>query len=325
MIEIENLDYYYNIKKGKSIFKTSTDKVIAINKINLSIQKGSRNAIIGFNGAGKSTLIKLLIGILKPASGKIRINGLDPWKDRIPHVKNIGVVWGQRSTLWWDLPVEDSFKAIKHMYNVSNENFEYNINLFNKSLDFKSYWNKPVRKLSLGQRAKVEIVAALLHDPSILILDEPFLGLDFMSRKLIVDALNKLIDKKSLTLILTSHNINDINDLCKKITVLKKGQVVLNTNISDFKKVGTSLEQIIIEKRDSSELIVSNDKNSNIRKERKDENTYIIEFSRDEISSNEIIENIIKKNSGIVSINLKEKSLEILLKELLLQEKIGEN
>ncbi|WP_032120522.1 ATP-binding cassette domain-containing protein [Clostridium amazonitimonense] len=320
MIEIKDINYYYKVNKKKTfnnIFKSNKEKMTALNNIQLKICEGERHALIGFNGAGKSTLIKIILGILRPASGTIVVDGLIPWKNRREHVKNIGVVWGQRSTLWWDIPVIDSFKTLKNIYNVSDTDFNNNLNFLDDTFSLSSYWHQPVRKLSLGQKAKAEIAAALLHNPKLLIMDEPFLGLDFMSRRNIIDTLNKLISSNNLTLILTSHNLEDIDELCTSITILEKGNVAFNGNISEIKKTSSILTEIEIEKGDDLLIKLKDINNITITQNNFNNNMVTLKFSKDMVNIKNVIIDLFEENSGILDIRIKERSLESLLNEIM--------
>lgn len=190
----------------KSFFKRNYIYVEAVKDISFQIEKGEIVGYIGPNGAGKSTTIKILSGILVPDSGKCTINGLVPYKDRQKYVKDIGVVFGQRSQLWWDIPAEDTFDLLKDIYNISDEEFQKNKEELTTLLNIKDIMGIPVRQLSLGQRMRCEIAASLIHNPSILFLDEPTIGLDAVSKEIVRDFIKKLNKEKKTTVILTTHD-----------------------------------------------------------------------------------------------------------------------
>ncbi|UKI58994.1 MAG: ATP-binding cassette domain-containing protein [Clostridium sp.] len=177
---------------------------------------------MGPNGAGKSTAIKILSGILVPDSGKCTVNGLVPYKDRQKYVKDIGVVFGQRSQLWWDIPAEDTFDLLKDIYNISDEEYQKNKEELTTLLNIKDIMGIPVRQLSLGQRMRCEIAASLIHNPSILFLDEPTIGLDAVSKEIVRDFIKKLNKEKKTTVILTTHDMSDIEALAKRIILIGK-------------------------------------------------------------------------------------------------------
>ena len=181
--------------------------VKAVEDISFSIEKGEIVGYIGPNGAGKSTTIKILSGILIPDSGKCQINGMMPWKNRSKYVKNIGVVFGQRSQLWWDIPAEDTFDLLKDIYDIPEDEYQATKEDLIKRLNLQDIINIPVRQLSLGQRMRCEIAASLLHNPEILFLDEPTIGLDAVSKQLVRDFVKKLNKDKQTTVILTSHDM----------------------------------------------------------------------------------------------------------------------
>lgn len=220
----------------KSFFKRNYIYVEAVKDISFQIEKGEIVGYIGPNGAGKSTTIKILSGILVPDSGKCTINGLVPYKDRQKYVKDIGVVFGQRSQLWWDIPAEDTFDLLKDIYNISDEEFQKNKEELTTLLNIKDIMGIPVRQLSLGQRMRCEIAASLIHNPSILFLDEPTIGLDAVSKEIVRDFIKKLNKEKKTTVILTTHDMSDIEALAKRIILIGKGQILYDGTLNHLKK-----------------------------------------------------------------------------------------
>lgn len=212
MIEFKNISFGY--KNEKNIF----------DNFSFLVREQERWGILGFNGAGKSTLIKMMLGIIKPQVGKILIENNDIWTCRKKIIKNIGVVWGQKTTLWWDIPSFQVMKLQRRYIKFQMQSMPSRMQYFLiQCLNSPAFWKQPLRTLSLGQRAKTEIVASLLHDPCILVYDEPFLGLDFITREKIIDFLNDYCTAKKCMLILTSHNLEDIESLCDKILLLNAG------------------------------------------------------------------------------------------------------
>ena len=206
----------------KSFFKREYLFVEAIKDASFEINKGEIVAYIGPNGAGKSTTIKILSGILVPSSGTCKVAGMIPWKDRKEYVKKIGVVFGQRSQLWWDIPAEDTFDLLRDIYDIPNDQYQITKNNLIEKLNLKDIINIPVRQLSLGQRMRCEIAASLLHEPEILFLDEPTIGLDAISKQVVRDFIKKLNKEKNTTIILTSHDMSDVTTLAKRIILIGK-------------------------------------------------------------------------------------------------------
>jgi ABC-2 type transport system ATP-binding protein len=219
----------------KSFFKRDYVFVDAVKNISFSIEKGEIVGYIGPNGAGKSTTIKMLSGILLPTAGNIRVNGLDPFKDRKKYVSNIGVVFGQRSQLAWDIPAEDTFDLLKDIYKVDEKTYEKNKTELINLLKIGEIIKKPVRSLSLGERMRCEIAAYLLHNTKILFLDEPTIGLDAVSKKIVRDFILKINKEKKVTVILTTHDMMDIDTLAKRIILIGKGQILYDGLLSKLK------------------------------------------------------------------------------------------
>ena len=219
----------------KSFFKREYIMVDAARDINFSIEKGEIVGYIGPNGAGKSTTIKILSGILLPVQGSVRVGSLDPAKDRKKYVKNIGVVFGQRSQLWWDIPANDTFELLKDMYDIEESNYEKTKNELVKLLRLEKIINIPVRQLSLGERMRLEIAASLLHQPEILFLDEPTIGLDAISKKIVREFIKKLNQNFKTTVILTTHDMSDIEALAKRIILIGKGEILYDGTLQKLK------------------------------------------------------------------------------------------
>ena len=243
MIEVNNLSKTFKVSKRKaglkaatkSLFRREYEIIHALNNVSFNINEGEMVGYIGPNGAGKSTTIKIISGILNPDSGQCIINGRTPWKDRINHVKDIGVVFGQRSQLWWDVPVADSFQLIKEIYKVPQDKYKKNINELIEMLSLQEIIKTPTRQLSLGQRMRCEIAASLIHDPKILFLDEPTIGLDAISKIAVRDFIKRINKERKTTVILTTHDTQDIEALTKRIILIGKGRVLLDGQLDDLK------------------------------------------------------------------------------------------
>ncbi len=243
MIYVENLrkEFKKTIKepgiKGsvKSFFKPQNEVITAVDNISFNVPKGEILGFIGPNGAGKSTVIKMLTGILTPTSGRCEINGKIPYKDRKSYVKEIGVVFGQRTQLWWDLALQETYAVLKEIYEVEDSLYKKRMAFLNEVLELDSFITSPVRTLSLGQRMRADIAASLLHSPKVLFLDEPTIGLDVVVKDNIRKAIHYINEKEETTVILTTHDLADIELLSKRIVMIDKGKSVFDGKIADLK------------------------------------------------------------------------------------------
>lgn len=240
-IEVKNLIKTYKIKRSKADevsrnFGTGKYSLMtAVNNISFTIPSGDIAGFIGANGAGKSTTIKMMTGILTPDYGTITIDGLNFKKNRKQIMLKIGVVFGQRSVLCWDIPVIESFKLFKDMYHIPEKAYRENMEIFSDILNLSEFIDKPPRLLSLGQRMKADLAAALLHNPEILFLDEPTIGIDVLAKAKIRDFIHKMNQERNTTIILTTHDISDIEALCSKMIILDKGTLLYNGTLQELK------------------------------------------------------------------------------------------
>ena len=274
----------------KSFFKREYIYVEAVKDISFSIEKGEIVGYIGPNGAGKSTTIKILSGILNPDKGKCVIDKMVPWEDRKRFVKKIGVVFGQRSQLWWDIPTEDTFLLLKDIYDISDEEYQKNKEDLIERLNLKDIINIPVRQLSLGQRMRCEIAASLLHNPEILFLDEPTIGLDAVSKQLVRDFIKRLNKEKQTTIILTSHDTSDITALAKRIILIGKGKVLYDGNLRVLKNKYDTEKNVSISTKEKLEL-----KCKGLKSKKKTKEGYDLVIDTKEISISELLNKISKK------------------------------
>jgi ABC-2 type transport system ATP-binding protein len=205
--------------------------VKAVDDITMEIGENEIVGFLGPNGAGKSTTIKMMTGVLEPTAGEILVNGIVPYRNRIKNASNIGVVFGQRSQLWWELPVIETFKILKEIYRMDKTSYETNMGIFNELLDLKHLYTTPVRYLSLGQRMLCDIVAAFLHNPKVIFLDEPTIGLDVVIKNKIRNLIKDLNQRHGATILLTTHDISDIEALCKRIVIIDQGHIIYDGNI----------------------------------------------------------------------------------------------
>lgn len=241
-IEVKNLTKTYKVKKRSNADEVArnfgTGKyslMTAVNNISFTIPSGDIVGFIGANGAGKSTTIKMMTGILTPDYGTISIDGLNFKKNRKQIMLRIGVVFGQRSVLCWDIPVIESFKLFKDMYHIPEKAYRENMEIFSDILNLSEFIDKPPRLLSLGQRMKADLAAALLHNPEILFLDEPTIGIDVLAKAKIRDFIHKMNQERNTTIILTTHDISDIEALCSKMIILDKGTLLYNGTLQELK------------------------------------------------------------------------------------------
>ena len=218
----------------KDLFSRDYNIVNAVNNVNVEIMPGEVVGYLGPNGAGKSTTIKMMTGVLKPTSGEVLINGVDPFKSREKLAENIGVVFGQRTQLWWALPLIESFKVLKEMYFIDDDTYNTNLKLFNELVGVEKLYSKLVRQMSLGQRTLCDILAAFLHDPKVVFLDEPTIGLDVSMKAQIRELILTLNEKKNTTVILTTHDMGDVDTLCKRIVIIDKGKQIYDNSIENL-------------------------------------------------------------------------------------------
>lgn len=243
MIEMKGISKTYRIRKReagigsavKALFTRDYTEIHALKEMSFTIPDGQIVGYIGPNGAGKSTTIKILSGILRPDSGECTVNGMVPWEDRKKYVSKLGVVFGQRSQLWWDVPVIESFQLLRDIYRVERGEFQSNLRRLTEQLDLQSFLNAPVRLLSLGQRMRCEIAASLLHSPEILFLDEPTIGLDAVSKLKVREFIQSENRERKITVILTTHDMQDIDVLCHRVLLIGKGQLLLDGSIEEIR------------------------------------------------------------------------------------------
>ena len=244
MISVEHVYKSYRVAKRNagfkeaciSLFHREQEEIQALSDISFSIQSGEMVGYIGPNGAGKSSTIKILSGILTPDKGTCVIDGMIPWKNRKDYVRNIGVVFGQRSQLWWDIPVIDSFELLKEIYSVSDAAYRNKLEELAELLQLQEILRTPTRQLSLGQRMRCEIAASLLHDPGLLFLDEPTIGLDAVSKLAVRDFIRKQNEEHATTVILTTHDMQDIEAITDRVILIGKGKILLDGTLEDMKR-----------------------------------------------------------------------------------------
>jgi ABC-2 type transport system ATP-binding protein len=245
LISVKNISKVFYINKRqegmlgaiRSMFHREYIKKEAVQDISFSIAPGEMVGYIGPNGAGKSTTIKMLTGILVPSSGEIRVNGIVPYRERQKNARQIGVVFGQRTQLWWDLPTIDSFELLRQVYQIPEQNYRKNMETFTEILGLEDFLYTPVRQLSLGQRMRADIAASLLHDPAILFLDEPTIGLDVVAKDRMRKFIREINKERGVTVILTTHDMSDIEKLCKRMILIDKGKIMYDGELAKIKEL----------------------------------------------------------------------------------------
>lgn len=258
MITMEHICKSYKVAKRnagmkaacKALFHREREVVRALADVSFTIGEGEMVGYIGPNGAGKSSTIKILSGILTPDSGRCLVDGRVPWKNRMEHVRQIGVVFGQRSQLWWDVPVEDSFVLLKDIYNISQANYVNQLEELEALLNLGELLKIPARQLSLGQRMRCELAASLLHRPRILFLDEPTIGLDAVSKLAVREFILRLNEEQKTTVILTTHDMQDIEALTRRVILIGKGRVLLDGTLDELRH---SMERVRVDSAECAE------------------------------------------------------------------------
>ncbi len=233
MIEVERLSKRFVVREGR--FRRRRRTVDAVSEISFRVKRGELLGYLGPNGAGKSTTVKMLTGILVPSSGHVRVAGLEPSRQRIQLAQRIGAMFGQRVQLWWDLPLLDSFELLRHIYRVPADRYRESLDRFREVLDLDPFLQTPVRQLSLGQRIRGELTAAMLHGPELLFLDEPTIGLDVVAKQRVREFLAELNRERDVTILLTTHDLGDIERLCSRLLVIDHGRLIWDGGIDELK------------------------------------------------------------------------------------------
>ncbi|MFD8205719.1 ATP-binding cassette domain-containing protein [Streptomyces sp. NPDC059695] len=239
-IELDRLEKVFTVRRKAGLVRREKKEVRAVDGISFGVERGEMVGYIGPNGAGKSTTIKMLTGILTPSGGRLRVAGIDPARERTRLAQRIGVVFGQRTTLWWDLPLKDSYRLVHRMYRIPDARYEENLARCVDLLDLGELLDVPVRQLSLGQRMRGDIAAALLHDPEVLYLDEPTIGLDVVSKAKVREFLRDLNATRGTTVLLTTHDLTDIEQLCSRVMVIDHGRLMYDGELAGLHAVGES-------------------------------------------------------------------------------------
>ncbi len=272
----------------KNLFTTEYRVVRAVDGVSFTIEAGELIGYLGPNGAGKSTTIKMLTGILVPTSGEVNIGGHVPWKDRVAYVRGIGVVFGQRTNLWWDLPVIESLDLLKHVYRVPEDRYEQNLAAFREMLGLDEFLHTPVRSLSLGQRMRADLAGALLHDPHIIFLDEPTIGLDVVAKERIRQFVKAINRERGVTVILTTHDLGDVEKLCERVMMIDHGKLLFDGSPGELvQRFGGERELVVDFAEDYANVEIDGAQVAS-----RDERRVTYRFTRGSISASELIQRL---------------------------------
>lgn len=312
-IEARELSKHFFIAKHRrgvlgalrNLFSREQIVITAVDRISFTIERGEFIGYIGPNGAGKSTTIKMLTGILVPTSGSVTVGGRVPWRERIEHTRRIGVVFGQRTNLWWDLPVIESFDLLRHIYKIPRERYKHNLKAFEELLDLGEFLQTPVRSLSLGQRMRADLAAALLHDPDVLFLDEPTIGLDVVAKERIRSFIKEMNAQRGVTVILTTHDLGDVEKLCKRVLIIDHGKLLFDGALGELQaRFGGERELVVDFAEDYSDISVEG---AHVIAREGHRVTY--RFVRGQLSASELIQRLASRYR-IVDLTVREPAIE---------------
>ncbi|MDP7979863.1 ABC transporter ATP-binding protein [Bacillus sp. WLY-B-L8] len=292
--------------------------VPAVNDISFTVKQGEMVGYIGENGAGKSTTIKMLTGILTPTAGQITVNGMNPHKQREEFVKTIGVVFGQRSQLWWDIAVQESFRLLKKVYGVSDAQYKEHMEHVIETLDIGPLLDKPVRKLSLGQRMRCELAAALIHNPPLLFLDEPTIGLDVLVKLKIRDFLKEMNERYKTTILLTTHDITDIEALCDRVVMLDEGKIMYDGSLDKLRSQWGAEKEIhfqFVTSVSYQQIAMLMPDNDVVWSQGKEQHTWIAKIPNEEVMISTLISKVVQ-SFGIKDLKINEVSTEEIIRNI---------
>jgi ABC-2 type transport system ATP-binding protein len=297
--------------------------VHAVDHVSFSIGHGEMVGYIGANGAGKSTTIKMLTGILSPTSGHMVSNGFVPYRDRRHYTKHIGVVFGQRTQLWWDIAVIESFKLLKEIYEIPDSAYRLRLGVFSELLNLKEYLHTPVRKLSLGERMRCDLAASLLHNPPLLFLDEPTIGLDVVAKERIREFLKEINRTEGTTVLLTTHDLSDIEELSRRIIIIDKGRILFDGALEQMKQRLAQYNQVKFLLKDRSQIPrLAQFETDGIACQRVDELTYLIRFDPEKHSNADVIRQIVN-TLEVQDLLVEEEPIEEIVKRIYLSGEVG--
>jgi ABC-2 type transport system ATP-binding protein len=293
IITVRSLQKFFKVYKHRqgligafrNLFSRDYRLVRAVDGITFSLQPGELVGYLGPNGAGKSTTLKMLTGLLVPSGGELLVNGMVPWRERTRYVARIGAVFGQRTTLWWDLPVIDSLELLQHIYHLPRDRFQQNLQAFKSLLELEPFLQTPVRSLSLGQRMRADLCAALLHDPILLFLDEPTIGLDVVAKERIRQFIQFVNRERGTTVILTTHDLTDVEKLCERVMIIDQGKLLYDGSLSALTERYGGQRALLVEfAEDYPEIHLEG-----ARLSRRDGRQVLFEFERSTATASELI------------------------------------
>jgi ABC-2 type transport system ATP-binding protein len=319
IIRVEDLRKHFKIpvrKTGRlaavrSLFSSEYTHKVAVDGLTFSIGQGDLVGFVGPNGAGKSTTIKMLTGVLVPSSGEVEVAGLMPSRDRRRHAYHIGVVFGQKTQLWWDVPVIDSLRLLKDIYKIPTGTYRANLELFNDLLDLHEFQHTPVRQLSLGQRMRADLAAALLHSPDILFLDEPTIGVDVVAKERLRAFIRALSRERHVTVLLTTHDMSDIEKVCSRMMIIDRGRIIYDGAVAGMKERFTPYRTLVVDVADGTGEVAS-------------ERAEVIEragqqvrlrFDRRQVSASELIVELAGKYA-VKDISVEEPEIEAIVRDI---------
>lgn len=321
IIEVSNLtkNYKQHVNESQKLIDKlllRRDYIIkrAIDDIDFSIEEGEMIGYLGLNGAGKSTTVKILSGILSPSEGKVRVLGLDPLRDRKKCTKQTATLFGQKNQLWWDLPVWDSIELVKYLYAIPSARFNDNFMYIDKFLNISEIKAIPVRQLSLGQRMRANLCFSLLHDPKIIFLDEPTIGLDILSKQQVHDCIKEINNNKGTTMILTTHDVSDIENLCKRVILIDQGKIVFDNSVNHLKNDFVTEGGVLIKfcEGTNMENVESMLSDFSLKFDKKDGNECLLHISSDVFWKSRLVSNL-NENFAINSVMPANESLNVVL------------
>lgn len=300
----------------KHFIKPVFTEIKAVSDVHLSINAGETVAYVGPNGAGKSTTIKMLTGILKPSGGQIQINGMDPYHQRLENTKHMGVVFGQRTQLWWDIPVSESFTLLRDIYAIPPKRYKENLAWLSEMLGLAPFMGSSARKLSLGQRMRADLALAFLHDPSVVFLDEPTIGLDVAVRERIREFLKKINRERGTTILLTSHDLDDIRDVCDRLVVIDRGTIIYDGKLQALLDQCVRCRTMHLRlTSDGEEFAKKIGKHANLEVIASGPSEASIEFDRFALSAKDII-NLANTTGEVIDFRIDEPDIERVIKNV---------
>ena len=324
VVEVENLvkDFRtFDRREGvwgaiQDLYSRQYRNFRAVDNVSFTIGHGEMVGYIGPNGAGKSTSIKMLTGILVPSSGRITANGYRPWRERTRYARTIGVVFGQRTQLWWDIGVIESFRLLQKIYEIPQAEYDHRLAKFDEVLELKRYLHTPVRKLSLGERMRCDVAAALLHNPPLLFLDEPTIGLDIVAKESIRTFLKEVNREYGTTMLLTTHDLSDIEELCHRLMIIDHGKVLYDGGLPELKRMlwRESALKVDLRDRDQASLLAAFSM-PGVTVERADELSYRLRFRREEVQPAELIRRIVNEVQ-VLDLTMEEQPIEEVVRRI---------